>query len=85
MVSAGEGRSTRAGRYVRQPVGYRAFLPEPPPPEPPVDYPALREALSAADYALGHAQNRALVAARDTLLPRLLSGKLRVLVEEAPG
>jgi Fic family protein len=44
----------RAGRYVQQPTGYRAFIPAPLPPEPPVeltgDIPSL---LSAADRALG--------------------------------
>ena len=46
-------RAHRAGRYVRQPTGYRAFMPEP---LPPVDLDltgALSTALSAADQALG--------------------------------
>ncbi|MFM2398761.1 MAG: hypothetical protein RL341_918 [Pseudomonadota bacterium] len=29
--------SQRAGRYIQQPTGYRAFLPEPLPPDPPVE------------------------------------------------
>lgn len=45
---------TRAGRYIRQPTGYRAFMPEPLPPHPPLaiegELPAL---LSLADRALG--------------------------------
>ena len=45
---------TRAGRYVAQPSGYRAFIPAPLPPQPPLqlegELPAL---LSAADRALG--------------------------------
>jgi hypothetical protein len=46
--------ATRAGRYVRQPRGYRAFIPTPLPPEPPIAFDAglLRE-LSRADQALG--------------------------------
>jgi Fic family protein len=46
--------ATRAGRYVRQPTGYRAFIPAPLPPEPPVqvDGPTLA-LLSRADQALG--------------------------------
>jgi Fic family protein len=46
--------SSRAGRYVQQPAGYRAFLPAPLPPEPPlqIDTPMLA-ALSRADQALG--------------------------------
>ncbi len=44
----------RAGRYVRQSGGYRAFLPAPLPPEPPVLIQGrLQEILSAADRALG--------------------------------
>jgi Fic family protein len=44
----------RAGRYVRQITGYRAFIPEPLPPDPPIrlDGP-LQSLLSAADRALG--------------------------------
>ena len=42
--------SPRAGHYVQQPTGYRAFLPEPLPPRPPIDYDGeLRTLLSAAD------------------------------------
>lgn len=44
----------RAGRYVRQPTGYRAFMPEPLPPSPPVRFDAeLQHLLSQADRALG--------------------------------
>jgi len=44
----------RAGRYVRQPAGYRAFLPAPLPPDPPVRLGGeLQALLSAADRALG--------------------------------
>ncbi len=46
--------STRAGRYVSQPTGYRAFIPAPLPPDPPVtlDSP-LVALLSRADQAVG--------------------------------
>ena len=47
-------RSSRAGRYIKQPTGYRAFIPNPLPPEPPI---ALDEEmwnlLSKADLAVG--------------------------------
>ena len=44
----------RAGVYVRQPGGYRAFMPAPLPPRPPVRLDgALQARLSAADRALG--------------------------------
>jgi Fic family protein len=46
--------STRAGRYVTQPTGYRAFIPAPLPPDPPVHITAdLQVLLSQADRALG--------------------------------
>ena len=53
-MAEAEKASTRAGRYLAQPSGYRAFLPAPLPPDPPIaltgDLPAL---LSTADRALG--------------------------------
>jgi Fic family protein len=43
----------RAGTYVRQPSGYRAFIPKPLPPDPPLGYDtALTALLSEADQAL---------------------------------
>ncbi len=44
----------RAGRYVTQPTGYRAFIPAPLPPKPPVRLDGeLQSLLSTADRALG--------------------------------
>lgn len=44
----------RAGRYVNQPQGYRAFIPEPLPPDPPLRIDGeLTRLLSDADRALG--------------------------------
>ena len=44
----------RAGRYVRQPAGYRAFVPAPLPPDPPIAItPEMQVLLSQADRALG--------------------------------
>lgn len=46
--------SSRAGRYVQQPTGYRAFVPEPLPPNPHVRIAGdLQVLLSQADRALG--------------------------------
>ena len=46
--------SFRAGRYVRQPTGYRAFIPNSLPPDPPLQIsPEIQELLSKADRALG--------------------------------
>jgi Fic family protein len=55
MSSAGDTPTTnRAGRYVTQPEGYRAFIPAPLPPDPPVQiHGDLQVLLSQADRALG--------------------------------
>lgn len=46
--------STRAGHFVNQPTGYRAFVPAPLPPVPALAMDAeLQALLSAADRALG--------------------------------
>jgi Fic family protein len=46
--------ATRAGRYIRQPTDYRAFIPAPLPPNPPINLgPELQVLLSQADRALG--------------------------------
>ena len=51
---AGGESTARAGRYVAQPTGYRAFIPEPLPPKPPVQLTGeLQRLLSEADRALG--------------------------------
>ena len=48
------GAEARAGRYVTQLDGYRAFVPLPLPPNPPISYDAhLLDLLSRADRALG--------------------------------
>lgn len=45
--------STRAGRYIKQPNGYRAFVPSPLPPDPRIELDdALLDALSKADRAV---------------------------------
>jgi Fic family protein len=52
--SSNPAEPVRAGRYVRQPTGYRAFIPAPLPPDPPVRLEGeLRVLLSKADRALG--------------------------------
>lgn len=44
----------RAGRYIQQPTGYRAFIPNPLPPEPLIKIGGdLQKLLSNADFALG--------------------------------
>lgn len=47
-------KSLRAGRYVKQSTGYRAFIPAALPPDPPIEFSShLQNLLSAADRALG--------------------------------
>lgn len=44
----------RSGNYIKQPSGYRAFVPAPLPPDPPISMDAeLTKLLSRADHALG--------------------------------
>lgn len=50
----GTTRSKRAGRYIKQPTGYSAFIPDCLPPEPPIEISNdLQVLLSKADRALG--------------------------------
>jgi Fic family protein len=54
MVTRDRPWESRAGRYVRQPSGYRAFLPAPLPPAPPVALTGeLQPLLAEANLALG--------------------------------
>jgi hypothetical protein len=53
MATGGEA-PTRAGRYITEPTGYRAFMPAPLPPQPALALGGeLQGLLSAADRALG--------------------------------
>lgn len=45
--------STRAGRYIQQPNGYRAFVPAALPPDPPIQMEGLEPLLSEASAAVG--------------------------------
>jgi Fic family protein len=51
-VGSHKRRATRAGRYVAVPEGYRAFLPAPLPPDPPLAADALDESLGRSRDAL---------------------------------
>ena len=54
IMKGGEARGPgRAGRYVQQPGGCRAFLPAPLPPGPPLRMNALQAPLAEASHALG--------------------------------
>lgn len=53
-VASGKAKSDRAGRYIRQPTGYAAFIPTALPPEPHLVFDnEMQTLLSRADRALG--------------------------------
>jgi Fic family protein len=78
--------SERAGRYVTQPEGYRAFIPAPLPPDPPValsaDLPTL---LSAADRALGRLDGSVYTLPRPDLFVFMYVRKEAVLSSQIEG
>ena len=80
------GSSTRAGRYVTQPTGYRAFIPAPLPPAPPlalgVELPGL---LSAADRALGRLDGSVLTLPNPDLFVFMYVRKEAVLSSQIEG
>src|SRR5690242_5549389 len=54
MKPDSRAKSARAGRYQQQPTGYKAFLPAPLPPDPPIAFDAeMMRLLSDADRNLG--------------------------------
>lgn len=76
----------RAGRYIRQPTGYRAFIPAPLPPKPPLnllgDIAAL---LSAADRALGRLDGSVLTLPNPDLFVFMYVRKEAVLSSQIEG
>jgi len=77
---------TRAGRYVQQPAGYRAFIPAPLPPDPPVDLAGpLRAPLSEADYALGRLDGAILTLPNPDLFVFMYVRKEAVLSSQIEG
>jgi Fic family protein len=78
--------STRSGRYISQPAGYRAFIPAPLPPEPALaltgDLPGL---LSAADRALGRLDGSVLTLPNPDLFVFMYVRKEAVLSSQIEG
>lgn len=76
----------RAGRYIRQPTGYRAFIPAPLPPVPPIaltgDLPGL---LSQADRALGRLDGSVLTLPNPDLFVFMYVRKEAVLSSQIEG
>ncbi len=81
-----EERSVRAGRYIRQATGYRAFIPAPLPPVPKVDLSGeLQGLLSAADRALGRLDGAVLTLPNPDLFVFMYVRKEAVLSSQIEG
>ncbi len=86
MADASEVEHTRAGRYVRQPAGYRAFLPSPLPPDPPISTEGnLGVRLSRADRALGRLDGSMVTLPNPDLLIYMYVRKEAVLSSQIEG
>ncbi|TVQ35106.1 MAG: Fic family protein [Wenzhouxiangella sp.] len=85
-MNAADNAAARAGRYIRQPTGYRAFIPAGLPPDPPLDLSgALRELLSEADYALGRLDGAVLTLPNPDLFVFMYVRKEAVLSSQIEG
>jgi len=86
MINAEERKQFRAGRYVQQPTGYRAFVPAPLPPDPPLRLDGeLRDLLSQADYALGRLDGAVLTLPNPDLFVFMYVRKEAVLSSQIEG
>jgi Fic family protein len=84
--NAQDNKATHAGRYLRQPTGYRAFIPAPLPPDPPLDLGGtLCGKLSAADYALGRLDGAVLTLPNPDLFVFMYVRKEAVLSSQIEG
>lgn len=78
--------STRAGRYIAQPAGYRAFMPAALPPKPPLALAGeLQRLLSAADRALGRLDGSVLTLPNPDLFVFMYVRKEAVLSSQIEG
>ena len=78
--------SGRAGRYMRQPTGYRAFIPAPLPPDPPLAlHGELQSLLSQADRALGRLDGSVLTLPNPDLFVFMYVRKEAVLSSQIEG
>lgn len=76
----------RAGRYVRQPTGYSAFIPAPLPPKPPVRVDdEMQDWLSRADRALGRLDGSILTLPHPDLFVAMYVRKEAVLSSQIEG
>jgi Fic family protein len=85
MASVGEA-PTRAGRYITQPAGYRAYMPAPLPPQPALALGGeLQGLLSAADRALGRLDGSVLTLPNPDLFVFMYVRKEAVLSSQIEG
>lgn len=85
MATVGEA-PTRAGRYITQPTGYRAFMPAPLPPQPALALGGeLQGLLSAADRALGRLDGSVLTLPNPDLFVFMYVRKEAVLSSQIEG
>lgn len=78
--------TSRAGQYVTQPTGYRAFMPASLPPYPPIALsPTLTELLSRADRALGRLDGSVLTLPNPDLFVFMYVRKEAVLSSQIEG
>ena len=77
--------AVRAGRYIRQPSGYRAFIPTSLPPDPPVAMAGLQDLLSRADRALGRLDGSVLTLPNPDLFVFMYVRKEAVLSSQIEG
>ncbi|CAG0943490.1 hypothetical protein GPROT2_02145 [Gammaproteobacteria bacterium] len=85
MATVGEAPA-RAGRYVTQPTGYRAFMPAPLPPQPALALGGeLQGLLSAADRALGRLDGSVLTLPNPDLFVFMYVRKEAVLSSQIEG
>lgn len=76
----------RAGRYIRQPSGYRAFVPAPLPPQPPLNLGGeIAALLSTADRALGRLDGSVLTLPNPDLFVFMYVRKEAVLSSQIEG
>ena len=81
-----QDNSGRAGRYVSQLTGYRAFIPAPLPPEPPLALGSVELGLlSAADHALGRLDGVAHILPNPSLFVAMYVRREAVLSSQIEG
>jgi Fic family protein len=86
MINSAETMRIRAGRYIQQPAGFRAFIPAPLPPDPPLDIGhELQASLSAANYALGRLDGAVLTLPNPDLFVLMYVRKEAVLSSQIEG